>query len=169
MDSMDEHVAGAAYILLNNTVLSNFAKMGRMDLLETAVRGRAATTEAVLQEFNEGVTLGHLPVVSLDWLPVLAMSAEEETTFELTHLRLGAGEASCLALAQHRNMRFAADDGDARGYAQRMGIPLSGTLGILVQLLREKTLTLEEGNALLSAMVQQGYRAPVADLSLLAG
>lgn len=106
--------------------------------------------------------------MSLDWLPVLALSPEEQATFQLIHWSLGAGEASCLAVAQHRRLRVVTDDGDARRYAQRTGISVSGTLGILAHLVRIHALTLQEGNALLAEMMQHGYRAPVADLSVLA-
>jgi|YNPMSStandDraft_1061717.scaffolds.fasta_scaffold77520_2 predicted nucleic acid-binding protein len=154
-------------ILLNCTVLSNFALVGRLDLLQTAVGGRAATTEAVIQEFNAGIALGYFPQVSLEWLPVLPLSPEEQATYQQIHPRLGAGEASCLAVAHHRGLKVATDDGDSRRYAQRTGIAISGTLGILVQLVRSNILTLQEGNAILAAMIQQGYRAPEADLSAL--
>ncbi len=154
-------------ILLNCTVLSNFALVGRLDLLQEAVGGRAATTEAVFQEFNEGVALGYFPQVSLEWLPVLSLSSEEQAIFQRLHPRFGAGDASCLAVAQHRGLKVATDDGDSRRYAQRAGIPISGTLGILVQLVRSNILSLQEGNAILAEMIQQGYRAPEADLSVL--
>lgn len=154
-------------LLLNCTVLSNFAAVNCFRLLQTVVSGRAAITEAVIQEFTEGIALGYFPPVSLDWLPVLALSPEEQATFQLIHLRLGAGEASCLAVAQHRGLRVATDDGDARRYAQRTGIPVSGTLGILVHLVRNHALTLQEGNALLAEMRQHGYHAPTTDLATL--
>ena len=164
---MDEGRQGQIDILLNNTVLSNFAQVHRLSLLETAASGRAATTEAVLEEFNEGIALGYFQAVALDWLPVVSLSPEEQQTFQLIHLRLGAGEASCLAMAQHRGMRVATDDRDARRYAQRTGIPVSGTLGILVHLVGTQTINLQEANAILAGMIQHGYRAPVTDLSTL--
>jgi len=52
-------------ILLNNTVLSNFGLVNRMELLRQAVEGRAGTTEEVLKEFHRGVELGYLPAISL--------------------------------------------------------------------------------------------------------
>ncbi|BCW97036.1 MAG: hypothetical protein WHS44_05265 [Fimbriimonadales bacterium] len=154
-------------ILLNCTVLSNFAVVNRLDLLQSAARGQAATTEVVIDEFNEGVVLGYFAPASLDWLPVLTLSPEERVTFHRLRIRLGAGEASCFAVAHHRGLRVATDDSDARRYAQRAGIPVSGTLGILAQLVRSRVITLEEGNALLAEMVQRGYRAPLTDLSTL--
>lgn len=161
-----DRVAETVEILLNNTVLSNFAVIGRMDLLQNFVSGLAGTTPQVLAEYRQGVELGLLPPVSLDWLIMLTMDEMEQRTFETLNQRLGAGEASCLAIAYHWGLRIATDDEDARRYARQMGIPLSGTIGISVGLVKANAVTLEEANALLNTMIQCGYRSPVKDLSV---
>jgi len=160
-------VAREVEILLNNTVLSNFAIVGRINLLQQAVAGKAGTTQQVLAEYQRGVEFGLLPPVNFDWLPVLMMDEQEQQTFELLRQRLGTGEASCLAIAYHRGLWVATDDRDARRYALQMNIALSGTIGILVGLVRAKVISLEEANALLSEMIRHGYRSPVTDLSVL--
>ena len=38
---------------------------------------------------------------------------------------------------------------------------LTGTLGILIVLVRDKTLSLQEANEMLTDMIQRGYRSPV--------
>ena len=43
---------GKVDILLNNTVLSNFGLINRMELLRRAVEGRAGTTEEVVREVD---------------------------------------------------------------------------------------------------------------------
>jgi predicted nucleic acid-binding protein len=46
---------------------------------------------------------------------------------------LDRGEAEVLALAEEREARLVViDERKARRYAQRLGIPLTGTLGLLV-------------------------------------
>jgi len=158
---------GKVDILLNNTVLSNFGLINRMELLRRAVEGRAGTTEEVVREFQRGVELGYLPSVSLKWLAVLRMDDDERAIFRSLRHRFGAGEASCLAIAQNRGMKLATDDRDARRYAQRLGIPVSGTIGILVDLIRRRFLTVDEANTLLGEMIERGYHSPVDDLSAL--
>lgn len=59
------------------------------------------------------------------------------------------------------------DDSDARRYARQSGIPVTGTLGILVRLVQKRLLSLDEANLLLAEMVKYGYYSPVTDLSLL--
>jgi len=154
-------------ILLNNTVLSNFGLVNQMKLLQQAVRNRAATTKAVLREFHQGIELGYLPSISMDWLVILELDEEEKAIFQLLNQRYGAGEASCLAVAQKRGMKFVTDDRDARRYAQRLGIPVSGTIGILVDLIRLKVLSLQEANSILREMIHSGYHSPLEDLSVL--
>jgi hypothetical protein len=48
-------------VLLDNTVLSNFALVERPDLLRVAVGTVAATTTDVMSEFGAGVEQGRLP------------------------------------------------------------------------------------------------------------
>jgi len=48
-------------LLLDNTVLSNFALVNRIELLATALGADIATTPQVLAEFRTGVALGRLP------------------------------------------------------------------------------------------------------------
>lgn len=77
---------------------------------------------------------------------------------------LDAGEASCLALAASRGYRVFTDDRDARTLAARMGIPVSGTIGLLVRLVDLGEITVAEGNRLLARMITFGYYAPIDSL-----
>jgi len=51
--------------------------------------------------------------------------------------------------------------------AQRRGVPVSGTIGVLVEAVREKLLSIEEGNTMLSEMIEKGYFSPVETLDEL--
>jgi predicted nucleic acid-binding protein len=64
-----------------------------------------------------------------------------------------------------RGFTFLSDDTDARRWGNRAGIAVSGTIGILVWLMQSDTLTLAEGNTLLTEMRQKGYYAPVESLN----
>jgi len=77
---------------------------------------------------------------------------------------LGAGEASCLALAVSRNLVLATDDKAARRMAIRRNVRLIGTVGILAKLVKEGQLSLKEGNEILQAMRKRRYRSPVERL-----
>lgn len=154
-------------ILVDNTVLSNFALVGRMDLLQLALGAHAATTLQVMKEFRAGADLGRFPTFDFDWLQVLPLTSEEETYYQHLLRRLNAGEAACLAIASHRETRLLTDDRDARALAGQTGIGISGTLGVLVQLTRDGHLTLAAADRLVTEMIQKGYHSPLETIKAL--
>jgi predicted nucleic acid-binding protein len=155
-------------ILLDTTVLSNFAHIEGLDLLRLALPD-AATTPQVVTELERGIASGHLPACDLEWLEVVQLTSSEEA--RLTHVRLilGDGEASCIAVALGRKGSLFSDDLDARRYARRQGIRVSGTLGVLSLLVEEGHLTVAEADDCLQGMIAHGYRSPVRSLLNLSG
>ncbi|MEW6097112.1 MAG: hypothetical protein AB1567_11425 [bacterium] len=77
------------------------------------------------------------------------------------------GEASCLAIALHRRWLFLTDDKDARKLARKVGVFISGTLGILKIGVERELISLETGNQLLKRMMEANYRSPIRDLTEL--
>lgn len=150
--------------LLDNTVLSNFALIEQAHLIHQALGQTAATTDVVWSEFETGVRLGKLPEQDWGWLSMLTLTEAEKPLYNLLTRRLNAGEASCLAIAYHRNYRVFTDDRDARALGAVWHVPVSGTLGLLVLLLDLKLLSLSEGDNLLARMIATGYRSPVTSL-----
>lgn len=59
-------------LLLDNTVLSNFAMVGRIELLTVALVSQVATTPQVIDEFSEGITTGLVPETRWNWLVLLS-------------------------------------------------------------------------------------------------
>jgi predicted nucleic acid-binding protein len=151
-------------LLLDNTVLSNFASISQIELLILALGDRIAITKQVLDEFNAGIRTGRLPETKINWLAVIELETEENALYQKLLTRVNAGEASCLAIAKMRNGRVLTDDRDARKLAAQLQIPISGTLGILLRLIQIEALTFEHGNTLLQQMIAKGYRSPVQRL-----
>ena len=149
-------------VLVDNTVLSNFAKVNRLDLIKRAF-DHVYITEQVLEEFRRGVRRRVLPDVNLDF-EVLKLKDEETELYNALRVKLGKGEASCLAIAKHRNMKFLTDDSDARKMANILGVPVSGTIGVLVRCVEEGIITKEEGNHILKEMIARGFYSPISDL-----
>ena len=56
------------------------------------------------------------------------------------------------------------DDADARRLAAALKVEISGTIGVLIKLVRREILTLEQGDRLLAEMIARGYRSPVRSL-----
>jgi predicted nucleic acid-binding protein len=158
--------------IFNTTALSNFAAADRFELLTERYRGHAFTTIEVGNELRRGFNAGYayleLAWQELEtanpngWLRILhpESPAEYRLRAEFDQI-VDPGEASCLALAISRQLIFVSDDRAARQLAEARGVALTGTLGILITLVRQTQLSLEEANEMLNDMIQRHYRSPV--------
>lgn len=98
-------------ILIDNTVLSNFALAQNVPLIADFCGDKGRITEQVLAEFEQGVQQGILPNISLDWLKrVKLRGPREHARFLQLRTRLGAGESWCLAIAMARGYAILTDD-----------------------------------------------------------
>jgi predicted nucleic acid-binding protein len=154
-------------VLLDNTVLTNLALTGQIGLVKHLWPHTACTVPQVLDEYRQGAASGLLPADDWRDLPVVTLTKEEQDAASDLSTRLGAGERACLAVALHRHGLFVSDDRDARRAAEELGIAKTGTIGILLLCVRRGHLSLEEANALLTDLIELGYRSPVDSLNLL--
>jgi predicted nucleic acid-binding protein len=152
--------------IADNTVLTNFALIQREDILLKVFEGHLFISEAVSEELQRGEEKGILPRREWKWIQILSLnSSQEMSLFHLLRQQLGTGESSCLSLAIHRNLKVLTDDLEARKYAQTRGIPVSGTIGVLVAAVKKGVISLEEGNRLLAEMIEHGYYSPYETLN----
>lgn len=150
-------------VITNATILSNFILVKRWDILQKVIVNLCTTFE-VVEEINFGVERGVLPATELSRIEVLKLNLEEREVFRRLNERLGRGESSCIAVAMTRGFKMLTDDLDARKYAQKFGIPVSGTIGVLVLALDKEVITKKYGNYLLSEMIKMGFYSPVESL-----
>ncbi len=155
-------------VVFDTCVLSNFALSGSLPLIRALYPGAALVTDAVTLENLRGIQRGHAALagvrqaVAEGWLrEVSCEGPEERRLFETLLVSLGAGEASCIAVAKARGYVFACDDRAARKEATRCGVPLTGTIGVLIKAVRLGDLDLKEANRLLGKMVKSGFYAPI--------
>jgi predicted nucleic acid-binding protein len=152
-------------ILIDNTVLSNYALIDRLQLLQLFCGGQGMTTDAVLAEFHAGTARRLFKGRDITWIRRTGIRGESERLlFEHFQKRLGAGEASCLAVAIHRKHGILTDDMDARKVARRAGIQVSGSVGVLVTMVKQRVIDLQEGNKTLQELISAGYFSPVEEL-----
>lgn len=154
----------------NNTVLSNFASIDRLDLLKD-VYGRIFISLEVYKEIEGGIRHKHLfqkrtkQIADLgEWLLVTGLEGNEEDLYRKLKKQLHPGEASCLAIAINREWAFMTDDKDARKLADVYEVPLSGTIGSLYFSIDQKLISAKEANDLLQQMIENGYHSPVPKL-----
>lgn len=161
-------------MICNTTLISNFALVGRLDLLPPALGRSLFTTTEVIDEISAGVRAGYKHLIDVEALLVsgtspfrtLALEPTELATLQEIRLRLHAGEASCLAIALHRGLVLGTDDLAARKIARKRAGPVIGTVGALV-LCRRGLLTLDQANDILRRLISLGYRSPVSRLDSL--
>jgi predicted nucleic acid-binding protein len=175
MLSMPETRSLAARLIFDTTVLSNFAVVSQVALLENLYAGRACTALAVADEIRRGLDAGYTYLRAAEatfaglspsgWLPVLALTSPREHALYIElGISLASGEASCLSLAIVQGFILASDDLAARREAAERGVLLTGTVGILVRAVRQQHMALAEANQILAQMITLRYRAPVQRL-----
>lgn len=152
--------------VIDNTVLSNFAHVQQPRLLEQAF-DNLVSVPAVMEELAIGQERGRIPTVEWYWLSIVDLTPSEKMLSQEIGQVIGHGEAECIAVAQSRALFILSDDRDARRIAQGRGIIVTGTLGALMNLVRQDILSLPDADELLQIMRSQGYRCPVVSLSEL--
>ncbi len=152
-------------VIVDNTILSNFASVEKLHLLKKAFSEPLVIAREVKEEYQVGVRKRIIPDCDLSWLEeVHCVTDVEKEQFSLMRSKLANGEASSIAIALCRNYKLLTDDLDARRTAQRKGINVSGTIGVLANLVQNDLLGLEEANHLLRAMINKGFFSPVSIL-----
>ena len=157
-------------VVVNNTVISNFAAVGRLDLLQELI-GTIYITPEVIEEIEQGIKRNYLFLEEAvriindeDWLLVTELGRKERELFKNMPNNLGSGERSCLAIAYIRDWAFLSDDKPARHYAKKNHISLSGTFGILNTAIDKNILSEYQANEILQIMIKNNYRSPYPDI-----
>ena len=158
-------------IVLDTCVLSNFALAGAMGSIEKLYGGRALVPEFVAVEIMRGIQSGNAGLeavpeaIKAGWLKEAVLrSREEKELFGTLSRSLGLGEAAGIALAAKRVCLFASDDHLARAEAARLGLRLTGTLGILAKAVRGGVCDLGAADTFLGKMIDAGFYSPVRSL-----
>ncbi len=156
--------------IFDTTVLSAFALVGRLDLLEHRYAGRAQWCREVQHEVLAGI--GEHPrlgdVINSTWLgpPIRSCAVDR---IERMRQRLGGGaaddrhrgEAATIVLAIDNDWIVATDDRDATLLAQAEDLRTIGTPRILQACVRDKQLSPADAFAILEEMIDtHGRRLP---------
>lgn len=154
---------------MDNSAISNFAAVGRMDILRERYGGRLVVTREVLLEAERGPCPEAVRrAIQEGWVEVRILYADSEEHGVFAELRdrgLGLGEASLIAACSvGGTWVFVSDDLDARREASQRGVGVVGTYGILARQVAEGKMSLEEGNGLLRRMIEAGFRSHSDDL-----
>jgi hypothetical protein len=158
-------------IIFDCCVLSNFALTDTLWIIENLYNGKAYLTDLVKVEVIRGIQNRHEKLEAINiavkdgWIKeVFVKRKSEKQLFEKLSVSLGAGEASSIAVAKARGIVFASDDKAARNEAELLGVPLTGTIGILFKASKNKIISLRQGNQILKAMIRNGFYCPIKSL-----
>lgn len=117
-------------VVVNNTPLSALWSVNQLTLLRE-LYGEILIPRAVHDEFL--ATERPLRQEVLEDSPWIKVAALEHPRQALVYIGLDRGEAEVLALASERSARLVIiDERRGRRYAKRLGLPLTGTLGVLL-------------------------------------
>lgn len=154
--------------------LSNFALTDRLGILAARYGARLHITQEVLGEILDGIVAGYAALAGIETalnsgLFTLAppLHARERGDFRRLLRNLAAGEASCIACARSRGGVVVTDDRAAREWCRVEAVTMTGTIGILKACCLSGALSPRQADALLSSMVEAGYRSPVRLISSL--
>ena len=155
-------------VIANNTPLSALWSIGRLELFRD-LYGEVLIPHAVYEEFL--ATERALRQEALDNAPWIRSIRLMNPRQALVYIGLDQGEAEVLALASERSARLViVDERRGRKYAKRLGIPVTGTIGML--LLAKEVGLIEAVTPLTYELIEKGlYLAPelVAGAIELAG
>jgi predicted nucleic acid-binding protein len=120
----------AAPVVANNTPLVALWVLGRLDLLRE-LYGEVWIPPAIQDEFVATETALRLAALqNAPWIKVVPLSNPQRSR---VYVGLDEGEADVLTLAEECSARLVImDELRGRRYAQRLGLPLTGTLGLLL-------------------------------------
>ena len=147
-------------VVLDNTVLTNFALAECADLVMKLWGDALRTTPKVMAEHRRGVKKGSVPSEAWPGLAVVELRHDEIHIYQNLPFNLDPGERSCLAVVLCRGGILATDDLYARKAAVLRGVAVTGTVGILIGCIKRGLIDLTEGNRLLAAMIGHSYHSP---------
>ncbi len=157
-------------LVFDTTVLTHFARAGRLNVLESITEGfeRLTPTE-VFSEAQRGLAehpaIGNLfairwiTIVELDILETVRAVAfkRELGGTEIEHL----GECAVLAVAQARGSSAVIDDHGARSAGRRHGILVTPTLSLIARGIRDGLLDESDAADVVDALWETNMHLPV--------
>lgn len=149
-------------VVLDTTVLSNFALTDDLDLLEE-IPAQFVTVEAVETELQRGVDDGYT-YLNRAIGAVEVINVEREPGTDLTDL--DRGERYAIQAARERGGTVVTDDKLARDRAHELNVPLTGSVGLMIRLIRDSVLTEDEADEIHNQWVFEGrFRSHVMSIS----
>ncbi|PZV11056.1 MAG: DUF3368 domain-containing protein [Leptolyngbya sp.] len=141
-------------IVSNTTPLSELAKIDCLDVLQLLF-SKILIPPAVYAELTTGNHPAAIAIPAATWIETQAVNQAERIEQLLQTPGLDRGECAAIALAEELNAdRLLIDERVGRSLAQKLELPVIGTIGIL--LLAKEQRILSEIAPLLDRLIGQG-------------
>lgn len=120
----------AGPVILNNTPLVALWSIGHLRLLRD-LYGEVLIPQAVYEEFlATEMLVRQVALADASWIKIMPLVNPRQA---LVYVGLDQGEAEVLALANEQSARLVImDERKGRRYAKRLGLSLTGTVGVLL-------------------------------------
>jgi len=119
-------------IILDNSVLSAFTRLNLLSKLKELISS-AMISKDILDEYSD-----HLQNNFPDWIKI--MEPNKEIKLETTPVSLSSADLSLIRLGLEHRIPIASDDKPLRQFARSLGIPITGSLGLLKALFQNRII-----------------------------
>jgi predicted nucleic acid-binding protein len=141
-------------VVSNSTPLIALSKIGLFYLLEEYF-GEVVIPNEVYEEVvtRGGDLFGAKEVSNSKWVTII--KPKNRLAIDSLSMHLGKGEAEAIILAKEKNTLLIIDDKDGRTMAANLGIPVTGTVGLLKLASEDGKIDLKKT---LEELVAMGFR-----------
>jgi len=137
-------------IILDNSVLSAFKRLKLLSHLEVLISS-AVISKEVLDEYSE-----HWQKKVPNWIKI--MEPSDDIILESSPISLSSADLSLIRLAIEKKIPIASDDRPLRQFAKKLGISITGSLGLLKSLYQNRIIkTREEYTTFLDSLQKDIY------------
>lgn len=141
-------------VVSNSTPLIALSRIHRLDLLEHYF-GAISIPEEVYDEVvtRGGMLYGADEVEHASWIHVV--SIKNKTAVEALCLTVDRGEAEAIVCARETCALLIIDDRDGRNAASRLGVQVTGTIGVLLMAAQDGMIDFKRE---LDVLISEGFR-----------
>ena len=159
-------------LVLDTDLLSDFAWVNRLDILEKLYAKKMIVLDEVMNELNR---VEHLAkkvqhCITNGSIKLIQILASDPEAVELGRLledgRLGRGEAACMAYLRYNLGTLASKNlSDIQKLCSDKNIDLVTTPDVIYEAHQKKFISLDEANNIWAAMIQKQRKLPTASFS----
>ena len=141
-------------VVANSTPLIALSKIGLFELLKEYFEEVIITSEVYAEVVTRGGDLfGAREVSTSEWIKII--DPDNRLAVESLSVHLGKGDAEAIILAKEKNALLIIDDKDGRTMAANLGVPVTGTVGLLKLAAEEGKVDLKDT---LDELMASGFR-----------